>query len=120
MRLSLAVACLCAGCSTAEVSSEVAALRIDADSRSTAELENVVSSALGGRRVSVADDALTSSSSLIIERAKLRRVDAPPELGRDLSEPERFRLVRDGNQCFLVHERTGLRWLLTDTDCAAE
>lgn len=120
MRRALAAACLCVGCSATDVSSEVAALRTSVDGQSTNELENVVSSALGGRRVSIADDALTNSSSLIIERAKLRRVEGPPELGRDLGEPEHFRLVRDGNQCFLVHERTDLRWLLADTECMAE
>ena len=31
-----------------------------------------------------------------------------------------FRLLLDGPQCVLVHDRTGMRWLLFDTDCVPE
>ena len=120
MRFRLLLPFLVAGCSSPEVSTEFAALRMNPDSGSTAELRNVVSSALGGADVLIADDALTASSWLLIEPGMRQRIDGPPELGRNLGEPERFQLLLDANQCFLVHERTGLRWLLADTDCIAE
>jgi hypothetical protein len=45
----------------------------------------------------------------VIEKAQL--------LGRDLDRPERFRLVRTGTQCALVHERTGRRTTLASATC---
>ena len=108
------------GCANRSPSPEVGALRTNPDSESKRELENVVSSALGASDVSLADDALTQSSVLIVERSRMRRIGQPTELGRDLGRPERFQLIRDANQCFLVHERTELRWLLADTECEPE
>ena len=88
---------------------DVAALidRPTADSR--AELTRAVSRALNGAPVTLADDALTRESSLIIEKAH--------RLGRDFDKPERFRLVKAGKQCVLVHERTGMRTLLASASC---
>ena len=120
MRAGLLLPFLVAGCASPEIGSEVPALRVDPDAASTAELRNVASSALDGVDVLIADDALTGSSWLIVERGMRQRIDGPPELGRNLGRPERFQLVLDGNQCFLVHENTEFRWLLTDTDCIAQ
>ena len=107
-------------CSAPELNLDVAALRTSADLESKTELQNVVSSALDGVAITIADDALTRESTLIIERGMRRRIDGPPELGRDLGRPQHFRLVIDARQCFLVHQETGLRWMLTATECAAE
>ena len=96
------------------------AVRTSLTAASKTELEQVVSAANGGVAVTLADDALTSSSVLIIERGMRRRIDAPPELGRDYGRPQRFQLVIDGGQCFLVQEDTELRWLLADTRCEPE
>ena len=73
------------------------------------ELAQAVSSALHGAPVTLADDALTRDSLLIIERAHLS--------GRDLDKPEHFRLVKIGKDCALVHERTGKRTTLASTTC---
>lgn len=111
----------CTGCSsTTGLQADTPALRTSGTDASRTEIEQVISSALGGVAVTVADDALTQDSVLIIERGLRRRVDAPPELGRDYGRPQRFQLVIDGRQCFLVHEETRLRWLLAETRCAAE
>ena len=74
----------------------------------TAELAQAVSSLLNGASVTLADDALTHDSELIIEKART---------GRDLDKPEHFRLVKQANQCALVHERTGRRVTLAGTAC---
>ena len=76
--------------------------------------------ALGHDNITLADDALTTSSTLSFEPGAPRGINAPPANGRLLGRPEVFRLLRDGPQCVLVHERTGLRWMLLDTECAAE
>ena len=107
-------------CSSPEVNLDIAAVRVNVDARSTAELQNVISSALDGAIVTIADDALTRDSELIIERGMSRSVDRSPELGRNLGRPNHFRLILDARQCFLVHEETGLRWMLGDTECMPE
>ena len=118
--LLILLAAIVAACSSPEVSLDVAALRVNVDARSTAELRNVISSALDGVNVTIADDALTRESTLIIERGMSRSVDRGPELGRNLGRPNHFRLILDARQCFLVHEETGLRWMLGDTECMPE
>ena len=77
---------------------------------SRAELAQAVSSALNGASVTIADDALTRDSRLIIEKA--HRLT-----GRDFDKPEHFRLVKSGEQCALVHERTDKRTRLASTTC---
>ena len=87
---------------------DVAAV-IDKPTReSRVELAQAVSSALNGAPVTLADDALTQDSLLIIER---------PLSGRDFGRPENFRLLKAGKQCTLVHERTGRRKTLASTTC---
>jgi len=85
---------------------------------SRAELSRVVSGALDGVTVTIADDALTREDTLIIERAVRRDAQGRPLTGRDTGRPERFRLVRSGERCVLVHERTGRRWTLESTTCS--
>ena len=102
---------LCA-CKTDDVRHDVPAQIIDPTPESRAELRHVVSNTLGGRAVTIADDALTKDSLLIIEPKHLT--------GRDLRRPEHFRLVLNGAHCVLVHEGTETRMRLTDTTCRAE
>jgi hypothetical protein len=84
---------------------------------SRAELAQAVSSALHGAPVTLADDALTRDSLLIIEKAHPRDANGVPLSGRDLDKPEHFRLVKMGKHCALVHERTGKRTTLASTTC---
>ena len=97
---------LLAACASAQP--EVAAVIDKPTSESRVELAQAVSAALNGAPVRLADDALTRDSVLIIERA---------HTGRDLDRPERFRLVRAGASCVLVHERTARRMTLASTRC---
>jgi len=108
------------GCSSNGLQPDVPALRTSLTSASTTEIEQIVATAAGGTRVTLSEDALAASSLLVVERAPRERLDMPPANGRDYGRPDRFRLVLDGPQCFLVHEETGLRYLLKDTTCVAE
>ena len=76
-----------------------------------------MSSDLNGAPVTLADDALTRDSLLIIERAHPRDANGVPLSGRDLDKPEHFHLVKMGERCELVHERTGKRTTLASTTC---
>ena len=87
-------------------------LIVDPSPESRAELESIVSAALNGREVVIADDALSTDSLLIIEPSHL--------MGRDLRRPEHFRLVLSGSSCVLVHQGTDARYELTETNCTAE
>jgi hypothetical protein len=69
--------------------------------------------------VTLADDALTCTSALIVERARLRDDRGLLVNGRDLERPERFTLLAERGACVLVHERTGQRFVLRETECAA-
>lgn len=87
---------------------------------SRAELQRVVRDMLFGAEVMLADDALTKSSTLTVERKHTRSLENPPLSGRDLGEPERFRLLTTGTECVLVHEPDKARYELIETDCVPE
>ena len=99
---------LCA-CTSTLAQADVPAIIVKPTKESRAELARVVSSALNGAPVRLADDALTRESLLIIEKAHLS--------GREFGRPEHFRLVKMGEHCALVHERTGKRTTLASTTC---
>lgn len=81
------------------------------------ELARVVSSALHGAPVTLADDALTKESLLIIERTRIRDPDGVRIDGRVMEKPERFELMKSGSQCVLIHRRAGERYALAHTAC---
>jgi len=93
---------------------------VNPTAESRAELQRVVSEMLFGADVTLAAEALTDSSTLIIERSRIRGLDNVPLTGRDLGEPERFTLVMTGMRCVLIHDRNGARYELRETECAAE
>jgi hypothetical protein len=108
--LGLAATLGAAGCAHARHG--VPAVITDPTEASRAELRRVVSEALHG--------ALTLESTLVIERARPRDENGLPLVGRDTGRPERFRLVKDGSHCVLVHEGTGERYPLESTTCQAQ
>ena len=79
----------------------------------------MVREALGGVPVTLADDALTRESALIVERALVRGPDGTRAQGRETGRPDHFRLVKSGGRCVLVHEESGRRFPLSGVACAA-
>lgn len=96
------------------------AVIVNPTAESRAELQRVVSDMLFGAEVTLADDALTDSSVLIIERKRIRSMQNPPLSGRDLGQPERFQLLTTGTRCVLVHGPDQARYELTEADCVPE
>lgn len=84
---------------------------------SRAELHDVVSSALHDAPVQLAENALTISSLLLIERKTHRTLEGRVGNDRSLEAPEKFQLVLEGSRCVLVHVNTGVRYWLTHTHC---
>jgi hypothetical protein len=109
-----------AACSTPAVNSEYPALLTNPGPSTTLEIEQTISSAMEGAKVSIAEDALTTSSQLTIEQNMIRSIEQQPEMGRNLGRPDHFQLLIDGPQCVLVHEKTGLHWLLNTVECVVE
>lgn len=99
---------------------EVPARIVNPNDASRVELERVVSDMLFGADVTLAGDALTEYSVLILERSRARSMANPPLSGREMREPERFQLVTDGERCFLLHGEGRARYELRDTECVAE
>lgn len=83
-----------------------------------AELLTAVTSALRNTAIRIADDALTKSSVLIIERVPARDANGRPLSGRDLERPQHFDLLNDGERCILVHRQTAQLYPLKNARCA--
>jgi len=88
-----------------------------------AELARLVSAAISGTDgriapVTLAEAALTDSSTLTIEPVRLRDPQGYLANGRETRQPENFRLIRVGVRCVLVHERTGQRFTIANATCA--
>jgi hypothetical protein len=116
----LASALLVAGCRTVRSESrDVPAVTVAPTDASRAALAAAVTAALHGAQVTLADDALTRSSTLIVERAPHRDAAGLRIDGREVGAPERFQLVKRGGACVLVHERTGRETVLESTTCVA-
>jgi len=113
--LAAAVALL-AGCQSVTPGEAIPARIVDPDEASRTALESAVNQALGGD-VLLADDALTDTDVLIIER----RTPATPEgriaTGRNMDLPVQFRLVLDGTECVLIDTRESVRYTLENTRC---
>lgn len=111
---------LISGCQTMNAAADVPALIAVPDDASRAALRETISAIFGGQDVPLADDALTKSSLLLIERNPRGSLEAPPATGRVMDEPIRFRLVKSGDECVLVDLRDESRHLLSDTACVPE
>ena len=106
-------------CQAPALQPDVAAVLVDPTQRSRAQLAKTVSEMLGVSSVTLADDALTRSSILLIERSPVRDVGGARISGRDYGKPKKFTLVKSGGECVLVSGQDGRRIVLTDATCRA-
>jgi len=109
------------GCaSTKPKDSLQSAVLIQPSAASTGVLNAIISRALNGARVSVAQDAFTQSSELQIERMAQDPASMPGLNGRLMGLPEahRFSLKKnnEGN-CYLVYQKTGNEYPLDGVKC---
>jgi hypothetical protein len=109
-----------AACQTVATAAEDRPARIvNADGASRAALQTTVNDILN-TEVLLADDALTGSSLLVIERNPPRTLQNPNPQGLIMEAPIQFRLVINGSDCILVDERDSARYVLSNTECEAE
>lgn len=111
---------LLAGCLTINAEADVPALITDPDEASRAALQAAVAASFGGLDVLLADDALTTSSVLMLERSPRGSLDNNQAMGRVLEQPLRFQLVKNGAECTLIDLRDDSRHVLADTSCVPE
>jgi hypothetical protein len=105
---------------TMQAGPENPAIVINPTPESHAALTQAVSKALGGAHVTLEDDALTRDGMLVVDESQLRRAQVVI-LGQEpgaSNQPERFHLVKIGDRCVLVHDRTERHFDLIGTDCA--
>jgi hypothetical protein len=117
--LRLGLRCLAPVLAVGACATELPARIVAPTPESRSELSGAVSAALGGIAVTLAEDALTESSVLTLEHAPTG-ADARAATGREVGRPERFRLLKVGLRCVLVHDSDGARTVLAHTSCAPE
>lgn len=110
---------LLVGCQTMATDDDVPALISNPSSTSRAALQQVVNDVLG-TEVTLADDALTSSSMLIIERKPPGTTQGRLATGRNMEPAIQFRLVMNNSDCILIDTRDETRYPLENTTCLAE
>jgi hypothetical protein len=93
------------------------AVVVDPSADTRAELVRIIGEALGQSDVLLANDALTRESSLFIDRKPARDAAGQRLSGRDYGRPERFDLVKQNNECVLVHVSTQKRYKLAGVRC---
>ena len=114
---SLALTAL--GCQTNGSFVDKPARIVNPSDASRAALQDAVNTALG-TNVTLADNALTISSLLTIERSPRPTMEDPNPLGRNMEMPFQLRLYINGTDCILIDQRDNSRYVLEMTTCAAE
>ena len=108
-----------AGCKNVAPDADQAAVIVNPDAASRAALQATVNAVLH-TDVALADDALTETSILTIERKIPQSIEGSPAQGRNMEMPIQFHLVRNGSECILIDQRDMTRTVLADTVCSVE
>ena len=77
----------------------------------------ILSSSLHVMKAMLAEDVLTKSSRLVIERKPQRNLQGRIGSGRIMEPQEQFRLVINGSRCELVHLADDAHYVLKETSC---
>jgi len=121
MRRTLAFTALIllAGCQTIASADDVPARITNPNDASKSALQQAVNEALHTDAL-LADDALTSSSILVIEKNPPKSAQGRLATGRNMESPIQFKLVVNDSDCILIDTRDESRQLLENTTCVAE
>ena len=108
-----------AGCQSMPDAYDKPARIVNPDDASRAALQETVNT-MFGTKVTLADNALTDSSLLTIERSPKPTMENPNPLGRNMELPFQLTLVINGTDCVLIDQRDRSRHVLSHTSCQAE
>jgi hypothetical protein len=117
--LLIFIAALTSACAGIAQLTDSPALIVDSNAASRMELQSAVSKVLGTADITLAPDALTTTSLLTIERVPTRDSQGRLLNGRELGRPEQFTLVKSGERCVLIHAGSGMRIPLDSVRCRA-
>lgn len=107
------------GCKNVAPDEDQAAVIVAPDAASRAALQATVNDALG-TDVALADDALTETNLLVIERQVPQSIEGSPAQGRTMEMPFQFRLVANDGECILIDQRDQSRTVLANTVCSSD
>ncbi len=120
--LVITLAILGAGCKTVPPTKGTPALLTNASPKVIAEIQDVVSQALSGVKVTIAPDVLTKNPVLIMEKPEFLSPAGDPIMGRRMETPQEaadhFSLSKSNGKCVLTHEQTGTNYVLKSAKCA--
>ena len=108
------------GCKNSITKIAVDAVILNPTAESRAELLSVIQEALNRPHIVLADNALTTESTLIIDRNIKSSLSDSHETGRRLDLPIRFRLLKNNEECILIQENTDKYWILQQTQCVVK
>lgn len=122
MQATLILAALCvpmllAACAGAQQESTTPAVLTATSPEVRVELAEAIAEMLGGNPVPIADDALTQSPVLVLDRAPRAGPDGLLANGREMGRPDFLRLLRVGARCVLADDRSGRRRVLQRAQC---
>ena len=117
--LCLTLVLLFSACASSIAQADRPAMIVNPTAATRTELLHIVRMALNNAPVTLADDALTQDTVLIIERTPRRDAGGQLLNGRVLEAPERFVLSLSNSHCVLTQESTHRHWVLRQTKCVA-
>ena len=115
----LCLAALLSACRMAPAQDAQPALLTNPGDGVRLELAAAIMSMSGFGHVTLANDDLTQSSELLIERTQPTDGRGGLLQGRELQEPQRFELQIQAGQCWLLHKPSGKRQRLRQAQCRA-
>lgn len=103
-------------CSSLDTDAMTDALLVSPSADTQSEITSAVAAALNGAKVTIASDALTRKSTLIIDPAGS---NMPGAAGQIMGRPDHFDLKLSGKRCVLIHRQTGETYTLKTATCRA-
>ncbi|MGJ8564463.1 MAG: hypothetical protein ACSHXY_13035 [Alphaproteobacteria bacterium] len=103
-------------CSSLDTNAMTDARLISPSADTHIEITAAVTTALSGAKVTIASDALTRKSTLIIDPPGS---NMPSAAGQIMGRPDHFDLKLSGKRCVLIHRQTGEIYTLKTATCRA-
>ncbi|MCP4488405.1 MAG: hypothetical protein GY820_13950 [Gammaproteobacteria bacterium] len=105
------------GCKTIQVNAPAPALLEEVTDEVLTEIRQVISAALHGRKVIIADNVFTRSSKLIIQRKRHLDASGNPVQTRVDEAPFIYQLLKQNNSCFIEEASSSRRYILLQAKC---
>ncbi len=105
------------GCKTIQSDASAPALLEEISDETFKEIHQVITTALNGRKVTIAGNVFTKSSKLIIQRKKHMDAGSSPVQTRVDEAPIIYQLLKQNDSCFIEEVSSNKRYRLVQTKC---